>query len=124
MRKEIVAVWFSLPVFLGISTGASGDSWTCDKADLTRQLIIVYPEAPKTLPCGVFYIKPDENVLPRALWEASHTEGYCEEKAAEFVSKLESWRWRCMRDETEQASGSSLSTKRQGMANPANIGRS
>jgi hypothetical protein len=29
------------------------------------------------------------------LWEARNTEGYCEEKATEFVRTLESWGWQC-----------------------------
>ncbi len=106
MKKPIIAVWISLPVLFGASAGVSGESWICHKANLSREVLIIYPGAPKTLPCSVFYTKPDENTVPRKLWEASNSEGYCENKATEFVRKLESWGWRCMVNEPEQSAGS------------------
>ena len=69
MKKPIIAVWISLPVLFGASAGVSGESWICHTVNLSRQTLIVYPEAPKTLRCSVFYTKPDENVVPRKLWE-------------------------------------------------------
>jgi len=82
-------------VLLGLACEVSAGSWTCHKGELTREVLIFYPEAPARLPCKVFYAKPDENVLPRALWEASNTQNYCEQKAAEFIEKLRSSGWRC-----------------------------
>jgi hypothetical protein len=85
-----------LLVFLGLAAEASAGSWTCHKAELTREVVIFYPEAPARLPCKVFYAKPKENVLPRALWEAENTPNYCERKAAEFIENLSSLGWRCL----------------------------
>jgi hypothetical protein len=90
-----------LPGLLTAASGASAESWTCHKADLTRHVLVFYPQAPAALPCKVFYTKPNENVVPRPLWEADNTEGYCERKAAEFVAKLVSWGWRCALDEAD-----------------------
>ncbi len=91
-----------LLVFLGLASEVSASSWTCQNAELTRQVVVFYPEAPARLPCKVFYSKPKENVLPRALWEAKNTQNYCERKAAEFIEKLSSSGWRCFRDDLEK----------------------
>lgn len=90
-----------LLLFPGLASEVSASSWTCQQADLTRQVIVFYPDAPARLPCKVFYAKPDENVLPRALWEAKNKQNYCEQKAAEFIEKLSSLGWRCYSDDHE-----------------------
>lgn len=84
-----------LLVMPGLASEAFASAWTCHKAELTREVIIFYPEAPARLPCKVFYAKPNENVMPRALWEAKNTQKYCEQKAAEFIEKLSSMGWSC-----------------------------
>jgi len=91
-----------LLVFLGLASEVSASSWTCQKAELTRQVVVFYPEAPARSPCKVFYTKPKENVLPRALWEAKNTQNYCEHKAAEFIEKLSLLGWRCFNDDLEK----------------------
>jgi len=91
-----------LLVILGLASEVSASSWTCQKADLTREVVVFYPEAPSLLPCKVFYSKSKENVLPRALWYAKNTTNYCEQKAAEFIEKLSSSGWRCLNDELEK----------------------
>ena len=88
---------------LGPAADALADSWTCQQEDLTRHVVVYYPQSPARLPCEVFYSKPQENVVPRALWKAANREGYCERKAAEFVAKLESWGFHCALDEAEPA---------------------
>jgi len=98
-------------VFLGLTSDVSASAWTCKQAGLTRQVVVFYPGAPARLPCKVFYSKPDENVVPHVLWEASNTQNYCERKAAEFVDKLSSSGWRCLSDDlekTNQTMGSGL----------------
>jgi hypothetical protein len=96
---------FGFPVYLlffpGLASEVSASSWTCQQAELTRQVVVFYPEAPARLPCKVFYAKPTENVLPRALWEAKNKQNYCEHKAAEFIEKLSSLGWRCFSDDHE-----------------------
>jgi hypothetical protein len=91
-----------LLVFLGLASEVTASSWTCQNAGLTRQVVVFYPDAPERLPCKVFYAKPKENVLPRALWESQNTQDYCEQKAVEFIDKLSSSGWRCFRDEQEK----------------------
>ena len=87
--------------FLALASEVSASSWTCQNAGVIRQVIVYYPEAPARLPCKVFYAKPEENVLPRALWEGENTLNYCEQKAAEFIEGLVSSGWRCVRDDSE-----------------------
>jgi hypothetical protein len=91
-----------LLVIPGLASEVSAGSWTCQQAELTREVVVVYPEAPARLPCKVFYAKPKENVLPRVLWEGKNTQNYCERKAAGFVKKLSSSGWRCLGGEEEQ----------------------
>jgi len=88
-----------LLAFLGLVSEVSASSWTCQKDEFTRHVVVFYPEAPARLPCKVFYSKPDENVLPRALWEAKNTQNYCERKATEFIEKLSSSGWRCYNED-------------------------
>ncbi len=87
-----------LLILLGMATESFASTWTCRYAELTRNLVIFYTNAPAQLPCKVYYTKPMENVLPRALWKAQNEENYCERKAEEFIEKLRSWGWRCTRD--------------------------
>lgn len=91
-----------LLVLLGPASNVSASSWTCQKAGLTREVLVFYPEAPERLPCKVFYSKPNENVLPHALWEAKNRENYCERKAAGFVEKLSASGWRCVSDDQKK----------------------
>lgn len=91
-----------LLVFLGLGLEASASTWACQKAELTREVVVFYPEAPARLPCKVYYSKPKENVLPRALWEAKNTQNYCEQKAEEFIKKLSSLGWRCVDEGLEE----------------------
>jgi hypothetical protein len=61
-------------------------------------VLIIYPNEPAKLPCKVYYAKPKENLIPRALWKAEYDEKYCERKAVEFIKKLESLDWQCSSD--------------------------
>ena len=86
----------SLLVLLGLGSEITAGTWECQNAELTREVVVFYPEAPARLPCKVYYSKPKENVLPRALWAAKNTQDYCEQKAQEFIGKLSSLGWHCV----------------------------
>jgi hypothetical protein len=88
-----------LLLVLETASEVSASTWTCQKAELTRQVVVFYQQAPARLPCKVIYAKPEEDVLPRTLWKATNTQNYCEHKAAEFVEKLSSWGWFCVGDD-------------------------
>lgn len=94
---------------LSVSFNAYADSWNCSSSDLVREVIIEYPQG-GSVPCDVIYKKQTEGFEDQVLWSAEGEEGYCEEKARDFVAKLESWGWVCMEtvsseteDDTEQA---------------------
>ncbi|MBW9275043.1 MAG: hypothetical protein K1563_15290, partial [Candidatus Thiodiazotropha sp. (ex. Lucinisca nassula)] len=57
---------------LVMSSESLANSWTCHYADLTRNVLIFYPNEPARLPCKVYYTKPKENVMPRTLWNAEN----------------------------------------------------
>jgi hypothetical protein len=59
-----------------------------------REVIIEY-SGTGSLPCKVIYNKPTEGFDRQVLWQADNLEGFCEEKANELVTKLESWGWKC-----------------------------
>jgi hypothetical protein len=83
---------------LMISFDISANSWTCHYAELTRNVVIFYPNEPTKLPCKVYYTKPNENVMPRTLWKAENEDSYCARKAVEFIKRLESLGWQCSID--------------------------
>ncbi|MDH5433842.1 MAG: hypothetical protein OEY19_07840 [Gammaproteobacteria bacterium] len=81
-----------LVLFLSFfSFGAMASQTICTHGDQERKIEIVYPSG-GNVPCEVHYTKAGSS---QVLWEAKNTEGYCEEKAAEFVAKQENWGWSC-----------------------------
>ena len=56
----------------------------------------IYTEPGVTVPCEVHYFKDTEAPGDsEVLWSAQAQEGFCEQKATEFVAKLEGWGWDC-----------------------------
>ncbi len=98
MKNLIFKSLVSLLTFLVMPSESFANSWTCHYAELTRNVVIFYPNEPNTLPCKVYYTKPKENIMPRTLWKAEHEDTYCERKAVEFINNLESKGWQCASD--------------------------
>ena len=74
---------------------AQGTETQCTYGDMVRRVVIM-SEPGVSVPCEVHYYKDTEAPgEDQVLWSASSQEGYCEEKAAGFVSKLEGWGWSC-----------------------------
>ena len=74
---------------------AQGTEIQCTYGDMVRRVVIM-SEPGVSVPCEVHYYKDTEAPgEDQVLWSASSQEGYCEEKAAGFVSKLEGWGWNC-----------------------------
>ena len=67
-------------------------SYTCSNAGNSRQLDIIYTNATAQPPCEVRYTKAGNTEV---LWKADTEQGYCEQKANEFINQQESWGWRC-----------------------------
>ncbi|WP_075185291.1 hypothetical protein [Teredinibacter haidensis] len=70
--------------------------YSCSQQGLIRRIEINYSSDAMKVPCDVNYYK--DNEAPNevnTLWSAQNLEGYCEQKAEEFVGKLQSWGWSC-----------------------------
>lgn len=78
-----------------VAVAQDAGKFQCTHGDLVRR-VEVYTEPGVTVPCEVHYYKdteaPDET---QVLWSAQAQEGYCAEKAEEFVAKLQGWGWSC-----------------------------
>lgn len=98
MKNLVYNSWVLLLTILIAPSDSFAKSWTCHYAELTRNVLIFHPNEPATLPCKVYYTKPDENVMPRTLWKAENDDNYCERKAVEFIKTLESRGWQCSGD--------------------------
>ena len=95
MKKIQLTLQLFAAAILMASANVYADSWNCSHDDLVREVVIEYPEG-GTLPCDVVYKKQTEGFGDQTLWSATNEEGYCEQKAKDFVAKLESWGWVCM----------------------------
>ena len=74
---------------------AQADSWSCRHDNDVREVHVMRTTA-APVPCEVVYKKLTEGVEDQVLWNAQNQTNYCEEKAAEFVAKLEGWGWTCV----------------------------
>ena len=74
---------------------AQGAETQCTYGDMVRRVVIM-TEPGVSVPCEVHYFKDTEAPSEdQVLWSASQQAGYCEEKAAGLVAKLEGWGWDC-----------------------------
>ena len=74
---------------------AQGAETQCTYGDMVRRVVIM-TEPGVSVPCEVHYFKDTEAPgEDQVLWSASQQAGYCEEKAAGLVAKLEGWGWDC-----------------------------
>jgi hypothetical protein len=74
---------------------AQGAETACTYGDMVRR-VVVMSEPGVAVPCEVHYFKDTEAPgEDQVLWSASSQAGYCEEKAAGLVAKLEGWGWDC-----------------------------
>ena len=85
-----------LPLLLTLVPAlALGAETQCTNGDLVRRVVIM-SEPGVSVPCEVHYYKDTEAPGDsQVLWSASSQDGYCEERASEFIAKLEGWGWSC-----------------------------
>lgn len=106
MKRELRTLPIIAAASLLAATNAYAESWNCSHGDLVREVVIEYPQG-SALPCKVIYKKQTEGVYDQELWSADNTEGYCEEKAAGLVAKLEGWGWVCLETVDAESGGAS-----------------
>ncbi len=94
MNPKILAV--SLVALLPCLSFAEGpQNYLCTYSDLQRRVEILY-ETGMTLPCEVHYYKDTEAPGDKqVLWRAMNEANYCEQKAEEFIVKLQDLGWSC-----------------------------
>ena len=68
--------------------------YRCVMGNVERIIAVHYPHG-ETLPCEVHYSKPEGSQI---LWTAQNTEGYCEQRAENFVEKQRGWGWQCNKE--------------------------
>lgn len=90
--------------FLAVPVSAYADSWSCSHDNDVREVHIERTTSAPT-PCNVVYRKLTEGVEDQVLWSANNDADYCEEKANNFVEKLESWGWVCAETIRDDAAG-------------------
>ena len=89
----IVFASFIFPV--GAALAQDAGKYQCTHGDLVRR-VEIYTEPGVTVPCEVHYFKDTEAPgQSEVLWSAQSQAGYCEQKATEFVARLEGWGWDC-----------------------------
>ncbi len=66
----------------------------CTNGNLHRTVEVVYSDPGQPVPCEVLYNKPNAGTQ-ESLWQANNEAGYCEDRAREFVGKLEGMGWTC-----------------------------
>ena len=89
-------------ISLLVPLSAYADSWSCRQGNDVREVHMEQTtEAP--VPCQVVYRKLTEGAEDQVLWNAQNDAAYCEEKAAAFVAKLESWGWTCVETIRDEA---------------------
>ena len=94
VMRELSVSTLILVLMPGIAL-AQGAETQCTSGDMVRRVVIM-SEPGVSVPCEVHYYRDTEAPgEDQVLWSASSQEGYCEEKAAGLVSKLEGWGWNC-----------------------------
>ncbi|MFL0809245.1 MAG: hypothetical protein K6L76_02405 [Agarilytica sp.] len=97
VTKLIAGGFFS---FLAATVVNAAPAYICHHYDATREIEVVYEIPGQTVPCKVVYRKPDGE---QDLWHAQAQDGYCEQKAAAFAAKQESWGWQCADNTTAES---------------------
>lgn len=70
--------------------------YVCTMKELSRRIEVDYLDPPSRIPCAVNYYKDTEAPGQRETpWKAEKQEGYCEDKANDFIEKLSNWGWSC-----------------------------
>ncbi len=88
MQKAFAFVLASVAV----AATAADQAFVCRHNDSIREIHVIYENPGQPLPCSVLYRKAEGE---QTLWSAQAQVGYCEEKAAAFVAKQQSWGWDC-----------------------------
>ena len=86
---------FLLTALPAVALAHDDHSYRCTSGDAVRRIEVVHADG-ATTPCTVNYHKDTEAPgTSEELWSAANEAGYCEARAAEFSTRLESLGWQC-----------------------------
>lgn len=95
--KTIVRTTLCVAAFL-VTPVLAQTGYQCTSGDLVRRVEVVYTGA-GAVPCEVQYVKETEAPGTReTLWDAQNESGYCEARAEEFATQLQSLGWACSQE--------------------------
>lgn len=76
------------------STSAASQ-YSCSMDNSKRTVRVAYEKEGAKVPCKVNYKRDASSDEEKVIYSAATQEGYCEQKAGEFVEKLKSTGWTC-----------------------------
>jgi len=97
MKQRIIFILMAT-LLPAVAIAQDSGKYQCKYGDMLRRVEIAH-EPGVEVPCSVHYFKDTE--MPgeqQVLWSAESDPTYCQDKAMEFVTKLEGWGWDCGRD--------------------------
>lgn len=95
MRSKNPLNQFLVLLLLCAPFTAYADSWSCRQVNNVRE-VHIERTTPNPVPCQIVYRKLTEGVEDQVLWSAEFDPNYCDARAREFISKLESFGWVCV----------------------------
>jgi len=90
MKKYLLAGLFAAISATSVQA-IENQKTVCSHGSQMRVIEVVYTAEGAT-PCEVRYSKEEGS---KTLWSAANLEGYCEDKAAAFITKQQGWGWSC-----------------------------
>lgn len=79
----------------GAALAQDNHDYQCTMGPLSRRVEVAYTTA-AAVPCEVRYYKEAAGQdAAQVLWSAQNKAGYCEQKAKDFVAKLQGLGWMC-----------------------------
>lgn len=77
------------------NSASAGSEYSCSMDKSKRTVRVAYEKEGAKVPCKVNYVRDASSGEEKVIYSALTKEGYCEEKAGEFVEKLKSTGWTC-----------------------------
>jgi hypothetical protein len=74
-----------------VAAAQASRNYECTNGGETRRVEVAYPSG-GAVPCEVRYYK---GAVPEVLWSAGNEVGFCADRAAEFVVRLQGMGWTC-----------------------------
>ena len=90
--KNIFLSTIAFLIIFGASNVYADEIIVCTNGQQERMVSIIYQDQDAKVPCDVEYTK---NGQTETLWHAENEYGYCQEKAEEFIQKLNELGWQC-----------------------------